>query len=130
KSVATLGEGLDEAGNFGGVPERFAKLVNGFVEAVIKIDEGVSGPEFCAQFFASDDLAGTFEQRGEKSERLILETDALAVVAQFSCLQIQLKRSELNALRTSNRMFHRGPWYPLAVRGSLPLVDLYLNCSD
>src|SRR5438309_6490338 len=45
ETVAATGNGLDEAGMFCRVAQRFANLVDGFVEAVIEVDDRLA-PKF------------------------------------------------------------------------------------
>ena len=62
EAVTAAGQRLDIAGTGGGIAERLAQLVYGRVQAVVEIDEGVGGPEFLAQLFAGDYLAGAVKQ--------------------------------------------------------------------
>jgi len=62
ESVSAAGEGFDVAGSGGGISQGFADLVDGGVETVVEVDEGVGGPEFLLQLFAGDDLAGMVQQ--------------------------------------------------------------------
>src|SRR6266540_4143610 len=50
ETVAATGNGLDEAGIFRRVAQRFANLVDGFVEAVIEVDDRLA-PKFLLQLF-------------------------------------------------------------------------------
>jgi hypothetical protein len=61
--VTAAGESFDEARTFRRVAQYFADFVDGGVEVVIDVDEGV-GPEAFLQFFAAEDIAGAFEQDG------------------------------------------------------------------
>ena len=105
ETVATAGEGFDEAGIFGGVAEGFADLVNGGAEGVVEIDDCVFSPETGLQFFAGDDLSGAFEEGGEDLEGLALKLDAEAGLPQFSTLQIDLVEAEAKS-RVGNLARH------------------------
>ena len=70
EAVATLGEGLNIAGAFGGVAEGFADLVDGGAEGVVEVDDGVAAPEAELEVVAGDDLSGALEERGENFEGL------------------------------------------------------------
>jgi hypothetical protein len=96
ESVATFWKSFDEVGSFCRIAEGFAEFVDGLVEAVVEIDKRVGGPEAAAEFLASDDLAGRFEEHGEDLEGLILETETMPVVAEFTRTQIELIRAEAN----------------------------------
>jgi hypothetical protein len=60
ETVAALGKSFDEAGIVGFVGEGIAEFVDGGVEAVLEIDEGVFGPEALLELIACDDQAGVF----------------------------------------------------------------------
>src|SRR5271165_3035031 len=62
--VAALGEGFDEAGIVGFVGESVAEFVDGGVEAVLEVDEGVFGPEAFLELLAGDELARVLEEDG------------------------------------------------------------------
>lgn len=72
EAVPATWKGFDEARIRGAVPKSIAELVDSGVEAVIEIDERVGWPEPLAEFFASHNVPGTFEQRGQNPERLFL----------------------------------------------------------
>jgi hypothetical protein len=56
EAVAPPGQGLDVAWCFGGVTERFSQMLDGVVDAMIKVYEGVGGPDSLAQFLSCNDL--------------------------------------------------------------------------
>jgi len=58
KAVAAFGESFDEARVVGFVGEGVAEFVDGGVEAVFEIDEGIFGPEALLELLAGDDEAG------------------------------------------------------------------------
>jgi hypothetical protein len=62
ETVAAFGESFDEAGVVGFVGESVAEFVDGGVQAVLEIDEGVFGPEAFLELLAGDDEAGVFEE--------------------------------------------------------------------
>ena len=45
EAVAAAGQGFDVAGAGGGIAEGLANFVDGGVEAVVEVDEGVGGPK-------------------------------------------------------------------------------------
>src|SRR5262249_39948928 len=106
KAVTALGESFNEARAVGGVAEGFSQLVDGLVQAVIEIDEGVGGPEFVAQLLAGNDFTGMFQKHDQDLEGLFLEPDLRAMLTQFTGPQIDLKRAKANALQPGRRAFH------------------------
>jgi hypothetical protein len=94
EAVAALGKSFDEAGIVGFVGKGVAELVDGGVEAVLEIDEGVFGPEAFLELLAGDDEAGLFQEDGENLEGAILDFQADAGFAQFTGEQIGLVGAE------------------------------------
>jgi hypothetical protein len=99
ESVATAGEGLDEAGVAGGVTEGFADAVDGGVEPVLVVDEGTVGPEGAADFLACEQSAGAVEEQEEYLEGLGVELDADSLAAELAGDAVCLKSSEAIAAR-------------------------------
>ena len=54
ETVAAAWEGFDVDGGIGGIIEGFAEFIDGGVEAMVEINEGVAGPETGAKFFPGD----------------------------------------------------------------------------
>jgi hypothetical protein len=61
---------------------------------VIKVNEGVAGPQASLQFLTSDHFPAVFQKDGEDLTRLFLELDANAVLAQFSGTEVELVNAE------------------------------------
>src|ERR1700739_1414105 len=57
--VAATGDGLNEARIFRRVAQRFTNLVDGFVQAVIEVDDRLA-PNCFTQFLAGHQLSGLF----------------------------------------------------------------------
>jgi len=76
EAVAAAGDGFDEAWVVSRVAESLANLVDGFIEAVIEVDERIGGPEAPLQFLPGDDLAAVLEEHGENLKGLLLEANA------------------------------------------------------
>ena len=57
KAVATLRNGLDEAGSTRGIPEGATKLGDGGVQAGVEFDERVVRPQELPQLLARDQFA-------------------------------------------------------------------------
>ena len=94
KAVSAAGDCLDKTRAGGGISEGLADLVDGGVQAVIEVDESVGGPELLLQLLAGDDLAGAVEQESQDLERLSLEAEPHAILAQFPGGEIELEDSE------------------------------------
>jgi hypothetical protein len=62
---------------------------------VIEIHKGVRRPETRPQVFAIDDGAGLIEQYSENGEWLILNAQPPAAFAEFACVEIKFKGSEV-----------------------------------
>src|SRR5271165_1022335 len=64
--------------------QHFANPRNCVVQAVVKIDERISGPESGLELLASDNLSRTFQQDFEHSEGLAPQAQPYTVLAQFA----------------------------------------------
>jgi hypothetical protein len=60
------------------------------VQAVVKIDECVRGPDSGLKFFPGHNIAGTFQQDLKHLEGLAAQTQPHPVLAQFAGTDIQL----------------------------------------
>ena len=65
ETIAAFGQGLDETGSVGRIAKRFPKLVDGLVQAVVKVNKRICGPKFIAKFLAGDDLAGALDEESQ-----------------------------------------------------------------
>ena len=79
-----------EAGIFRRVAQRFANLVDGFVEAVIEVDDRLA-PKFLLQLLPGHQLPGFFQQHRQDLKRLLLQPDAQAALGQFAGAKIDLE---------------------------------------
>jgi len=66
---------------------------------MFKVDESVSWPKPAAQLFPRDDLTRPLEQHRKDLERLFLESDPRATLAQFSGAEVSFKNPEANEPR-------------------------------
>ena len=114
KAIAAPSKRLHEARISGRVPQGFADLVDGRVEAVIEVNKRVSGPELFAQVLAGNHVAGMFEQQSKHLERLLLEPNADAAFAEFSGLEVRLEHAKTDNAPARNRC-GRGHKPPRAV---------------
>jgi hypothetical protein len=78
------GESFDELGGLGRVPQCLAELLDGVVQAVVELDEGVRGPQAGPQVLPSDDFSGTLDQGAEHFEGFGWERNFLAVFVEFA----------------------------------------------
>src|SRR5262249_29756463 len=75
KAISAAGNGLDEDGILGRVTQSVAHALDGRVEAVVEVNEGISRPQAIAQIVASDDLSRLFQKQRQYLERLLLDLD-------------------------------------------------------
>jgi hypothetical protein len=73
-----------------------AQPLDGSIQALIEVDEGVGWPEFAAQFLSGDHLARPFKQGRQDLKRLFLELYLVPPVAKFPSVEIDLERTETN----------------------------------
>src|SRR6266699_5913946 len=90
ETVAATGDGLNEARILRRVAQRFTNLVDGFVQAVIEVDDRLA-PNFLAQFLSGYQLSGVFQQHRQDLKRLLLQPDAQAALGQFAGSNIDLE---------------------------------------
>jgi len=62
KAIATPGNGFNEAGILSRITESFAKALDGIVQPLFEVDEGVGRPEALPEFLSRYDLTGIFQQ--------------------------------------------------------------------
>ena len=94
KAVATLRNGLDEAGSARGIPEGATNLGDRGVQARVEFDERVVRPHEVPQLLARDQLARPAHQEAENAGRLLLKGHAAAVAVQDARIEIELERSK------------------------------------
>src|SRR5437588_348466 len=68
EAISPFGNGFNEERRGCGIAEYLANLVDGGVEAVVEVDEGVGRPETLMQLLAGDDLPGICQQNTEDLE--------------------------------------------------------------
>jgi hypothetical protein len=90
ETVAATGNGLNEARILRRVAQRFTNLVDGFVEAVIEVDDQLA-PKFLAQLLPGYQLSGFFQQHRQDLKRLLLQPDAQPTLCQFAGSKIDLE---------------------------------------
>ena len=98
---------FDKARHTSLVAKRETQAANGRVQAVFEIDEGALGPKAAAQLVAPDDIALRLNQRREDAERLFLETNADAALAQLARSEVHLEGTELENPAEDRMRLHR-----------------------
>jgi hypothetical protein len=71
-------------GTLGRVFQRVTELLDGRVEAVVEVHEGVTRPELLPQLLTRDQLTRPLQQQSQDPERLLLERDLAPVAAQLA----------------------------------------------
>jgi hypothetical protein len=94
KPVSMARDGFDVSRTLRRISEREAQLGHRFVEAAIKINEGMSGPEVLPQLFSRHHFTGMFQKEAENLEGLFLQLDSNAALAKLSRPDIQLENTE------------------------------------
>jgi hypothetical protein len=88
KSIAELGKGLDKARFSCRVIQNTAEFLDGGVQTVLEVDEGIRGPELLTKLFASNDIAGVVEQKGQNLEGLRTKLDLSPELIEFSGIEM------------------------------------------
>jgi hypothetical protein len=81
------------------VAQSLANLVHRRAEAVVKIDEGISLPQFTANLFPTDHFAGVLQQQRQQLEGLRLQTNFDAFSAQFTGIEVGREGTEADDRR-------------------------------
>ena len=109
--MAPTRQSLDVARRFGVVAQRVPNLLDGEVEAVLKIYNSVVAPDLVLDFFSCYQLGGTAYEQGEHSRRLRRQVEENTCLPQLTRLEIQLESPE-----AYSRLHRRGtghgtpPW--------------------
>ncbi len=107
KAVSAPMQRLNIARRFGGISERRTQFRHGFVEAAIEVDERVGGPKLLTQLFPGYELARTLQQQREDLERLFLEFDSDAVLAELGGTKIRLINAKPQSFGRTLSGLHR-----------------------
>ena len=94
KAVSTAGQRFDKTRARCGIAQRLPNLVDRRIQAVVEIDKGVGRPDLLPQIVAGDHPSGIFKQRGQDLERLFLQPDSGAILAQFAGRQVDFEDAE------------------------------------
>jgi len=85
---------LNENRRFRRVAQRIAQPLNGGIQAMIEVYEGVRRPELAAELLPGDEMSPIFKQCGQYLEGLFLELYLLSSLPQFPGLEVDLERTE------------------------------------
>ena len=96
ESVTSASHCFNEAGIVSRIAERVADFVDGLVEAMVEVNEGVLGPEVLLKLLAGNDLSRLFQEHGENLEGLLLQLDPDPLPAKFSGPEIDFEDSEMD----------------------------------
>ena len=108
EAVTTSGHCLDEARTLGGITQRLADLVDGFVEPVIEVDERIRGPQSAPELVAGHQLARPGQQHREHLKRLLLKPDPRTALPQLASPKIGLEDPETKTARNVTGLLHGG----------------------
>jgi hypothetical protein len=106
KTIAAAWERFDVAGIVRGIAERFTEAHDGGIQAVVEINESVTGPEALLQFLASDHFAAMFEKDGENLAGLFLKFYPNAMFAQFAGAEVEFVRAKAQRVRRYRGILH------------------------
>ena len=109
KPIASAIERLNESGIARIIRQGLPQFFHRAVQADVKNDEGVFGPEAFLQLLARDDFTGAFQQHRQNLEGLILQFDLDAGLAQLHRGQIHFVKAEAENRRIGRGHFHRAP---------------------
>ncbi len=96
EAVAKAGKRLYVARRVSGVLERLANFVDGHVETMVEIDEGIVRPEFLSKLLSGDHFPSPFQQGGKQLKRLFLELRLEPVLPKLPCARVHLEDPEPN----------------------------------
>ena len=94
EAIPSSSQRLNEDGRVRRFAQRIAQPLDGGIQAVIEVNEGVRRPESAAQFLSGNHFPRSFKQRCQYLKGLFLELYLLSPLAQFPGLEIHLERTE------------------------------------
>ena len=84
QSIAATWNGLDESRRGRRIVQRLTQSADRRVQPVVEVDERPVGPEPAPEVFATDHLAGPFEQSVQEGQRLVRQAERAAFAPQVS----------------------------------------------
>jgi hypothetical protein len=85
---------LNENRRFGRFAQRIAQPLNGGIQAMIEVYEGVRRPELAAELLPGDEMSRIFKQCGQYLKWLFLQLYLLSPPPQFPGLEVDLECTE------------------------------------
>ena len=92
--VAAPVQRFHEPGTLGVVAERRPEALHGGIQSVLEVHERAVRPQTLSKLLARQHLARLLEQHDQHLERLILQPQACAVLAQLACVEVELEPPE------------------------------------
>jgi hypothetical protein len=108
-------QSFNEARARGRVAQGRSQTVDGSVQAMVEIDEGVRGPESLANPLTGHYLSRMFQQHYQDLEWLVLKLYFIALLAQLAQARINLKDTEAKSRCRLHSGFPIQIWRLLAV---------------
>jgi len=81
ETISTSSERFDEHWSVRRFAQSIAQPLDGSIESMIKIDEGVRRPEPIAQFVTGNHFPGMLQKQAKNAERLLLEFELDSILA-------------------------------------------------
>src|SRR5882762_3947555 len=91
------------------VIQRLTQPIDGIVEPVVEVHEGVIRTKSLVEFLTRNCFAGILQAHGQDSERLLLHPDLSNVLEKFACAEINLKLPETSRRGEARVIGHRAP---------------------
>jgi hypothetical protein len=91
ESIATPGHGLDELWPVRIISQGVPNLPDGFVDAMLKVDESIAAPDFLPDVFSRNQLSGVACQEFQEPQSLGRQFYRPAASAQLLGLQVNLE---------------------------------------
>ena len=102
--IALPANGFDVLGVIGRIAQCLPQLLDGGVDAVIKLDHGIVGPQIVPDFLPADEPSVAVHQHTQDTETLILEDYTAIALPQFARSEIDVKDTEPHPIW--QRVFH------------------------
>jgi len=100
------GHCFNESGIVGDIAQSGAQLLDGSVQAIIKLDIGICRPELLSNLVSRDNFAPPLQEKCEHLKGLTLKLDAKAPLGQQSLLKIGFEQAEADQLSLRRRKTH------------------------
>jgi hypothetical protein len=119
EAVTAARQGLDKTGAFRGISQRFADLVDRYIQSLIEINKCVAGPDLVPKLVAGDDSAVLFQQRSEYLEWLILQTNLRPILAKLPAREVGFEDSKPDQTPRLVRRIHQSNFVGESITSSI-----------